>query len=184
MLAEITDLHYRFKGEETDALAGVSLDVRPGEILGLIGPDGAGKTTLLRVMAGVLKSTGGGISVLGGDPLADHAALSRRVGYMTQRFSLYEDLSIQQNLTLYAALHGIPKDDAESQGAELLEAAGLSRFRSRPAGKLSGGMKQKLALICAMFGSPQLMLLDEPGVGVDPVSRRDLWKLVERARRG
>lgn len=182
MLAEITDLHYRFKGEETDALAGVSLDVRPGEILGLIGPDGAGKTTLLRVMAGVLKSTGGGISVLGGDPLADHAALSRRVGYMTQRFSLYEDLSIQQNLTLYAALHGIPKDDAESQGAELLEAAGLSRFRSRPAGKLSGGMKQKLALICAMFGSPQLMLLDEPGVGVDPVSRRDLWKLVERAR--
>lgn len=182
MLAEISDLHYRFKGEDTEALAGVSLDVRPGEILGLIGPDGAGKTTLMRVMAGVLKAASGNISILGGNPIADHAALSRRVGYMTQRFSLYEDLSIEQNLTLYAALHGISQSDAATQGAELLEAAGLSRFRPRPAGKLSGGMKQKLALICAMFGSPELMLLDEPGVGVDPLSRRDLWKLVERAR--
>lgn len=182
MQAELSEVHYRFRGAEREALAGVSFDLREGEVLGLIGPDGAGKTTLLRLMAGVLKASSGRLSVLGLDPLKQHAELSRRVGYMTQRFSMYEDLSIRANLKLYAALHRIPRSDIEQRMHALLAAAGLLPFTERPAGKLSGGMKQKLALICAMFGEPDIMLLDEPGVGVDPVSRRDLWQLVEHAR--
>ncbi len=182
MLAEVKDLRYRFKGESRDALDGVSFSLEEGEVLGLIGPDGAGKTTLLRLMAGVLKPAAGSISIRGLDPLRDHEALSAQVGYMTQRFSLYEDLTVGENLTLRARLRGIPRRQAEEEEARLLAAAGLSPFRSRLAGKLSGGMKNKLALICALYGNAPVLLLDEPGVGVDPVSRRELWKLVEQAR--
>jgi ABC-2 type transport system ATP-binding protein len=180
-LVDVRQLNYRFKGESDYALKDLSLNVQSGEILGLIGPDGAGKTTLLRLLSGVLKAESGSISVLNGDPLKNHAQLSHHIGYMTQRFSLYEDLTISDNISLYANLHGISKEEANIQGNELLKSAGLFGFQDRLAGKLSGGMKQKLALICAMLGSPELMFLDEPGVGVDPLSRRELWKLVEDA---
>lgn len=183
-LVTAKELCYRYKGEKQEALKGVTLDVRPGEVLGLLGPDGAGKTTLLRLMAGVLLPTGGQLEVLGGRPVQDHRTLSCRMGYMPQRFSLYEDLSVRDNLSLYARLHGIDKREAARQGEMLLQAAGLSCFQERLAGKLSGGMKQKLALICALYGEPPLLLLDEPGVGVDPLSRRELWALVEQARSG
>lgn len=183
-LASAAELHYRYKGERMEALRGATLAVREGEVLGLIGADGAGKTTLLRLMAGVLMPTGGLLETLGGHPVRDHRSLSCRVGYMPQRFSLYEDLSIQDNLALYAHLHGMGKEEAARQGERLLRAAGLTPFRERLAGKLSGGMKQKLALICALYGEPSLLLLDEPGVGVDPLSRRELWALVEQARTG
>ncbi len=181
-LAELQSVSYRFKGEARDALSGVSLALEPGEVLGLIGPDGAGKTTLLRLMAGLLKAGQGSIAICGLDPVRQHAEASANVGYMTQSFSLYADLTIAENLRLFARLKGVPADRAEAEGADLLRVAGLAPFRDRLAGKLSGGMKQKLALICALYGKPPVLLLDEPGVGVDPVSRRDLWQLVEDAR--
>ncbi len=183
MLVEVQGLGYRFKGEAQDALSGVSLNLMPGEVLGLIGPDGAGKTTLLRLLAGLLKPQQGRISLAGLDPLRQHAAVSAQVGYMTQGFSLYADLSLAENMRLFARLKGIePVARAEAEAEELLRVAGLAPFRERLAGKLSGGMKQKLALICALYGNPPVLLLDEPGVGVDPVSRRELWQLVEQAR--
>ncbi len=171
-VATVTELRYRFKEAEADALRGVSLEVRRGEVLGLIGPDGAGKTTLQRLMTGLLQPASGKVSVKG------------RIGYMSQKFSLYEDLSISENMRLFATLQGVPEQVQAVERTKLLAAAGLAPFESRFAGKLSGGMRQKLALICAMQGSPELMLLDEPGVGVDPVSRRELWQLVEQARGG
>ncbi len=184
MLAQVQNVGYRFKGETCDALSGVSLTLEPGEVLGLIGPDGAGKTTLLRLMAGLLKPSQGRLSICGLDPVALHAAVSAQVGYMTQMFSLYGDLTIEENMRLVASLRGIPAARARAEAVELLRVAGLDGFRSRLAGKLSGGMKQKLSLICALYGHPPVLLLDEPGVGVDPLSRRELWQLVEQARGG
>ncbi len=182
MLAQVQDVDYRFKGEAVNALSAVSFTLEPGEVLGLIGPDGAGKTTLLRLMAGLLKPQTGTIFVQGLDPVHQHAEMSAQVGYMTQNFSLYSDLTVGENMRLFARLKGIPSSRAEKEASELLRVAGLDAFRERLAGKLSGGMKQKLALICALYGHPPVLLLDEPGVGVDPVSRRDLWQLVEQAR--
>ncbi len=182
MLAEVRNLRYRFRGAAGDALSGVSLTLEEGEVLGLIGPDGAGKTTLLRLMAGVLGAAGGSISIRGLDPVRNHAELSAQVGYMTQRFSLYEDLTVGENMNLRARMKGIPPKQAADEETRLLEAAGLTRFRDRLAGRLSGGMRQKLALICTLCGAPPVLLLDEPGVGVDPLSRRALWQLVEQAR--
>ncbi len=181
-LAEVQDLSYRFKGEAKDALSAVNLSLSPGEVLGLIGPDGAGKTTLLRLMAGLLQPRSGRINICGFNPLRRHDMPGTKVGYMPQCFSLYGDLTINENLRLFASLKGIPSLRAKEEAVKLLRVAGLERFGDRMAGKLSGGMKQKLALICTLYGSPPLLLLDEPGVGVDPVSRRDLWKLVEEAR--
>lgn len=169
--AAVTELAYRFKGSATEALRGVNLHVRQGEILGLIGPDGAGKTTLLRLMAGLLNPGAGSIDC------------PANVGYMAQKFSLYEELTVSENMALFAGLRGIPAAQRQQETPELLSAAGLAPFTGRAAGKLSGGMRQKLSLICAMQGQPELLLLDEPGVGVDPVSRRELWQLVERAKR-
>lgn len=188
LLARVTALSYRYTGEPADggeaqeALHALSFDLREGEVMGLIGPDGAGKTTLLRLMAGLLEPSSGSMELLGCTPIRDHSQLSRRVGYMPQRFSLYEDLTVRENLRFCASLRGVSREDARVQGARLLEAAGLSPFQSRLAGKLSGGMKQKLALICTLLGEPPLLLLDEPGVGVDPLSRRELWQLVNQAR--
>lgn len=175
MLAALSDVHYRYKSESEEALRGVSLGIERGEILGLIGPDGAGKTTLMRLLAGVLTPSGGSLQLPG-------EGEGNSVGYMSQRFSLYEDLSISENMRLTAALRDIPATQAAAETGELLRLAGLEPFTERLAGKLSGGMKQKLAMICAMQGKPQLLLLDEPGVGVDPVSRRELWKIAEMAR--
>jgi ABC-2 type transport system ATP-binding protein len=172
-LASVTDLVKRF-GPGDPALDGVTLAIEPGKITGLVGPDGAGKTTLIRLLAGLLTYDSGDIVVLGGKPGTDQD----HIGYMPQRFGLYEDLSVRENLDLYADLRGLPRSDREEAFGRLLDFTDLRRFQERLAGKLSGGMKQKLGLACALIRTPRLLLLDEPGVGVDPVSRRELWAMV------
>jgi len=160
------------------ALDGLSAELPAGKILGLVGPDGAGKTTLIRLLAGLMEPTSGTVEVLGRKPSAEGGTTQAEVGYMPQRFGLYEDLSVFDNLTLYANLRALDRATRERRFAELLEFTALAPFTSRLAGKLSGGMKQKLGLACALLGSPKLLLLDEPGVGVDPLSRRELWRMV------
>jgi len=167
------------RGRVVRALDGVSFDVAPGSVVGLVGPDGAGKTTLLRLAAGLLKPTAGSVRVLGLDPVADVHEVRERVGYMPQRFGLYEDLAVRENLDLYADLQGIPKNERPARFERLMKLTGLAPFLDRLAGRLSGGMKQKLGLACALLKSPELLLLDEPTVGVDPVSRRELWRIVD-----
>ncbi len=182
----IKGLSHRYpeQNEGEWALADVDLVVKPGIITGLAGPDGAGKTTLMRVMAGLLKASSGEIDVVGLDPIADADALHLRVGYMPQKFGLYEDLSVMENLILYADLRGVTGQERKEQFDRLLEFTDLRRFSDRLAGKLSGGMKQKLGLACTLVGTPKLLLLDEPGVGVDPISRRDLWAMVQSLAQG
>jgi ABC-2 type transport system ATP-binding protein len=160
------------------ALAGISAELPVGRILGLLGPDGAGKTTLIRLLAGLMEPTGGSVEVLGRKPSAEGGATQAEVGYMPQRFGLYEDLSVLDNLSLYANLRALDRETRAARFAELLKFTDLAPFTARLAGKLSGGMKQKLGLACALLGRPKLLLLDEPGVGVDPLSRRELWGMV------
>ena len=143
-----------------------------------MGPDGAGKTTLIRIMAGLLVAEDGCLEVLGFDPTRHADRIHASIGYMPQRFGLYEDLSVVENLRLYADLRGLPVADRKPRFEELLSFTDLKRFSSRHAGKLSGGMKQKLGLACALIRKPRLLLLDEPSVGVDPISRRELWRIV------
>jgi len=162
------------------ALEEVSLVIAPGVITGLIGPDGAGKTTLMRLAAGLLVPDSGTIHALGLDATRDSLAVQARLGYMPQRFGLYEDLTAQENLDLYADLQGVPKDERQQRYAELMHMTGLQPFVDRLAGRMSGGMKQKLGLACTLVRPPRLLLLDEPTVGVDPVSRRELWAIVNR----
>src|SRR6201987_4172372 len=150
-----------------------------GAITGRAGPGGAGKTTRMRLLAGLLLSTAGSIRVLGFDPTTQPEEIRSRIGYMPQRFGLYEDLSVIQNLQLYAELRGIIGEEREASFERLLTFTDLKRFQERKAGALSGGMKQKLGLACALVSKPDLLLLDEPSVGVDPISRRDLWKMVQ-----
>jgi ABC-2 type transport system ATP-binding protein len=172
-LACTTALVKRF-GEAAPALDGVSMAIEAGRITGLVGPDGAGKTTLIRILAGLMAPSEGSVEVLGaraGERLDD-------LGYMPQRFGLYEDLSVIENLRLYAEVRGLPRDEQGESFARLLDFTDLKRFQDRLAGKLSGGMKQKLGLACALVKTPRLLLLDEPGVGVDPISRRELWSMV------
>ena len=152
--------------------------MQPGSVTGLIGPDGAGKTTLMRLCCGLLTLDGGRIETLGIDAASRPADVQAAVGYMPQRFGLYEDLSVQENLDLYADLQGVSPDDRPTRYRKLMEMTGLAPFTTRLAGKLSGGMKQKLGLACALVRPPRLLLLDEPTVGVDPVSRRELWQIV------
>ncbi|HRQ88302.1 MAG TPA: ATP-binding cassette domain-containing protein [Bacteroidia bacterium] len=167
-------------GNRFAAIDDVSMTVRAGELTALVGPDGAGKTTLIRMMAGLLKPDAGSLQVLGIDIADDPQAVQDRISYMPQRFGLYEDLSVQENLTLYADLHGVPQAERRERFARMLEMTDMARFTERPAGKLSGGMKQKLGLACTLVRSPDLLILDEPSVGVDPLSRRDLWKIVQQ----
>ena len=162
------------------AVDAISLRARVGELTALVGPDGAGKTTFLRMIAGLLTPDAGRLQVLGIDVAADPQAVQDRISYMPQRFGLYEDLSVQENLDLYADLHGVPQAIRRERFARMLEMTDLARFVDRPAGKLSGGMKQKLGLACTLVRSPDLLVLDEPSVGVDPLSRRELWKIVQR----
>ncbi len=174
----IADVVKRF-GDAPPALDHIAGEILGGRITGLVGPDGAGKTTLIRLMTGLMVPDEGKVEVLGFDTVANAADIHAAIGYMPQRFGLYEDLSVQENLNLYADLRGLPLGERAATFDELLEFTDLKRFTTRLAGKLSGGMKQKLGLACALLRKPRLLLLDEPGVGVDPISRRDLWKMVE-----
>jgi ABC-2 type transport system ATP-binding protein len=158
------------------AVNDVSLEIRRGEMFGLIGPDGAGKTTTIRLICGLLRTDAGKISVLGADPIVQHAAVTRTAGYFSQRFSLYGDLSIDENIAFFAEIHGLTH--FEERRNRLLDMTQLTPFRGRLADRLSGGMKQKLALACTLVHEPQIILLDEPTTGVDPVSRREFWKLL------
>ena len=160
------------------ALDGISATLPAGQILGLVGPDGAGKTTLIRLFAGLMVPTAGTVEVLGRTPQAEGGTTQAETGYMPQRFGLYEDLSVLDNLNLYANLRALSATERQQRFAELLRFTDLAPFTERLAGQLSGGMKQKLGLACALLGSPRLLLLDEPGVGVDPLSRRELWRMV------
>ncbi len=162
------------------ALQDVSLQVPAGRVTGLIGPDAAGKTTLMRLAAGLLSADTGTVTVIGMDAARDALAIQAAIGYMPQRFGLYEDLTVQENLDLYANLQGVLLPDRPTRYRELLHMTGLGPFTGRLAGKLSGGMKQKLGLACTLVRPPRLLLLDEPTVGVDPVSRRELWAIVYR----
>ncbi len=178
VLVQLNAVVKRF-GDGEPALDDVSGEIRAGEITGLVGPDGAGKTTLIRLMTGLMQPEAGRITVLGHDARTEAHAIQTAIGYMPQRFGLYEDLSVEENLDLYADMRGLPHDERPAVFEELLNFTDLKRFTDRLAGKLSGGMKQKLGLTCALIRKPRLLLLDEPGVGVDPISRRELWKMVE-----
>lgn len=171
-MVTITGLCKKF--DELTAVRDVSLSVERGEIFGLLGPDGAGKTTMMRMMAGIMPPTGGDM-LIGGKPVDN---VKTTIGYMPQRFSLYGDLTIEENLLFTASLYGISDADRVKAEIELLEFSRLTPFRKRLARNLSGGMKQKLALSCTLIHSPQLLLLDEPTTGVDPISRRELWKIL------
>jgi ABC-2 type transport system ATP-binding protein len=177
ILIEIADLVKTFR--TSPAIDQLNAQVSAGTITGLVGPDGAGKTTLIRMLAGLLLPTSGTIKVLGFDPTVEPEEIRTRIGYMPQRFGLYEDLTVRQNLNLYADLRNVIGAEREESFKRLLTFTDLKAFQDRKAGALSGGMKQKLGLACALVSKPELLLLDEPGVGVDPISRRDLWKIVQ-----
>ena len=183
---QVNGVHKQFLDKESGriivALRDISLAIPAGTISAFVGPDGAGKTTLLRLMAGLLRADKGTIEVLGVDAKRDPQQIQDRISYMPQRFGLYEDLSVQENLDLYADLHGVQPEARVQRYQRLMEMTGLSKFTARPAGKLSGGMKQKLGLACTLVRSPELLLLDEPTVGVDPLSRVELWEIVEQLR--
>ncbi|EEQ18113.1 Uncharacterized ABC transporter ATP-binding protein [Yersinia intermedia ATCC 29909] len=168
----------RFPGLDNPAVASLTTEIRSGAVTGLVGPDGAGKTTLLRMLAGLLKPSQGKMTVVGLDPLENDRQLHSILGYMPQKFGLYEDLTVMENLTLYADLRGVTGELRRQTFERLLTFTDLTRFTDRLAGKLSGGMKQKLGLACTLVGQPKVLLLDEPGVGVDPISRRELWRMV------
>jgi len=159
-----------------ESVRGLSFTVGTGEMFGLIGPDGAGKTTTIRLICGLLRADAGSIRVIGLDPIRQHRKLSQSIGYLSQRFSLYGDLSVDENIAFFAEIHGLtgyqPRRD------RLLEMTQLTPFRDRLADRLSGGMKQKLALACTLVHEPSVIVLDEPTTGVDPVSRREFWKLL------
>ena len=169
----IKNLTKTFKGQKNPAINDLSLEIEKGKITGLIGADGAGKTTLLRLIIGLLVADNGNISTLSLNPATQKDLLNAKIGYMPQKFGLYEDLTIIENLKLYADLKNVPYDFDK-----LLDFTDLKRFQTRLAGKLSGGMKQKLGLACSLLGTPEFLVLDEPSVGVDPISRRDLMKMV------
>lgn len=175
----IDNVSKHFKGMNSPALDQISAAVYAGKITGLVGPDGAGKTTLIRHLIGLMQPDSGTITVDQFDTVTHAEDIHEISGYMPQKFGLYEDLTVIENLTLYADLRGIHGETRQEKFKTLLEFTDLSAFQQRLAGKLSGGMKQKLGLACALVGDPKLLLLDEPSVGVDPISRRELWKLVQ-----
>jgi len=175
------DLQKTFRrdtGELVRALDHVSIEALPGKLTALVGPDGAGKTTLIRMATGLVQPDAGVLTVLGVNVVEDPQQVQTRIGYMPQRFGLYEDLTVQENLDLYADLHGVVAKERKERYTRLMEMTALGRFTNRLAGKLSGGMKQKLGLACTLIRSPEFLVLDEPTVGVDPLSRRELWEII------
>ncbi len=179
---EVTDLHKKFDG--VTALNGVSFSVNEGTLFGLIGADGAGKTTLLRILVTLISADRGSAVVLGNNVVTHLAAIRRQVGYMPQRFSLYQDLSVRENLLFFADVFGVAATERNSRMERLLSFSRLGPFQNRRAGHLSGGMKQKLALSCALIHTPRLLILDEPTTGVDPVSRNEFWEILFELKRG
>lgn len=167
-----------FSGLDSPAVESLTTEIEGGSVTGLVGPDGAGKTTLMRMLAGLLKPDSGTISLMGLDPIKDSVQVHANLGYMPQKFGLYEDLTVQENLDLYADLRGVLGEERKKTYQQLLTFTDLTHFTQRLAGKLSGGMKQKLGLACTLLGKPKVLLLDEPGVGVDPIARRELWQMV------
>jgi len=159
-----------------EAVKGINLDVKPGEMFGLVGPDGAGKTTTIRILCGLLTPVSGSAEVLGLDLSKNRLKIKNEIGYLSQKFSLYGDLTIDENIEFFAEIHGVK--DYKKRRDELLEFTRLTPFRNRLAERLSGGMKQKLALACTLIHKPKIIFLDEPTTGVDPVSRRDFWKIL------
>lgn len=162
------------------AVTDLTLEVRPGEIFALVGPDGAGKTTALRLLAGLLDADSGRAEICGYEVAKHPDEVKDRMGYMPQRFGLYQDLTVEENIEFFGELFGTDPAARQRLAAELLEMTRMAEFRSRRAGQLSGGMKQKLALVCTLLHRPQALLLDEPTCGVDPLSRRDFWRILER----
>src|SRR5262245_33876937 len=175
-IIDIRNLTRRF--EELVAVNDLNLEVAKGEIFGLVGPDGAGKTTTLRLLCGLMHPTGGEIRVAGHDVTRELGAVKDRIGYMAQRFGLYSDLTVDENMDFYADLFGVTRAQRDELTPRLLRLTRLQPFRTRQAGRLSGGMKQKLALMCTLLHHPEILFLDEPTNGVDPVSRRDFWAIL------
>ncbi len=175
-IVEASGLTKRF--DAVAAVGGLSFTVERGEIFGLVGPDGAGKTATMRMLAGVMRPDGGSIVVDGIDVVSDPEEGKQHISYMPQRFGLYEELTVDENIRFYADLFEVPARAREERAERLLAASGMSQFRARLAGQLSGGMKQKLGLTCALVHTPRILLLDEPTTGVDPVSRRDFWRIL------
>ncbi|HLJ59367.1 MAG TPA: ABC transporter ATP-binding protein [bacterium] len=178
----VRGLTRRFGGRT--AVQDLSFEIARGEIVALLGPDGAGKTTTLRLLCGAIPPTSGTIIVAGIDLTRDPERVRVHLGYMPQRFSLYGDLTVQENLNFYADLYAVPRAARESRSRRLFEFSGLTEFRNRLAQQLSGGMKQKLALACTLIHEPDVLLLDEPTAGVDPVSRREFWRILYELNRG
>ncbi|MDE3062201.1 MAG: ABC transporter ATP-binding protein [Acidobacteriota bacterium] len=172
----VRGLEKRFNGRAV--VQGLNLEVRAGEIFGLVGPDGAGKTTTLRMLAGILPADAGEMELAGVDVVRHPERAKKFLSYMPQRFGLYEDLTVDENIHFYAELFGVRAAERAVRGDQLLKAAGMQEFRKRRAGQLSGGMKQKLGLVCALIHHPRVVLLVEPTTGVDPVSRRDFWRIL------
>ena len=162
--------------DDVQALKGISFDVKRGEMFGLVGPDGAGKTTTIRLLCGLLVPTEGSAEIFGMDLVKQKSQIQKNIGYLSQKFSLYGDLTIDENIEFFASIHGVK--NYQQRRNELLEYTRLTEFRKRLADNLSGGMKQKLALACTLIHKPKIIFLDEPTTGVDPVSRRDFWKIL------
>lgn len=173
-IISIKDLYKSY--DDIKAVKGISFDITEGEMFGLVGPDGAGKTTIIRILCGLIKPDSGFVNLMGKNILSNKKEIQNQIGYLSQKFSLYGDLSIDENIEFFADIHGVK--DYKKRRDELLEFTRLKPFRKRIAEKLSGGMKQKLALACSLIHKPKVIFLDEPTTGVDPVSRRDFWKIL------
>ena len=175
-IVEVVGLEKKF--DDLEALRGVDLSVNSGIIYAVVGPDGAGKTTLLRILAGIMSPTRGEVRILGHDVARDPESIKGKIGYLSQRFSLNPSLTVEENIDFFASLYGVPNSEKTPRARRLLEFSRLSKFKDRQAAHLSGGMKQKLSLCCALIHTPKLLLLDEPTTGVDPISRRELWEIL------
>ncbi len=176
LMVEVHSLKKSFG--DVHAVKGISFEVGRGEVFGLVGPDGAGKTTTMRILAAILSPDVGTVKILNLNPVSNSEKIHDQIAYMSQRFGLYQDLTVEENMKFYADMYGVKKNDLKTSMEKLLDWSSLTEFRKRPAGKLSGGMKQKLGLACALIHTPQLLLLDEPTNGVDPVSRKEFWNLL------